>query len=324
MEIRIPPVLDFRKLIADMARGLFLLGPTGVGKSELALELARATGAEIVNADAFQMYRGLDLGTAKPEARIRAQWTHHLFDVLDPREFCSAGEYARWARQVLTEVFGRGRSAIVVGGTGFYVRALRQGLHELPEVPPSVREELRRRLASEGLARLRQELHQIDEASWKRIHPHDTQRTLRALEIYEVSGRPWSEWLKSGIRTSNLLAGEFLGIRLTCSRPVLYDRIRARLDKLIASGWVEEVEGLLREGVPPEAPGFRAIGYREWIDFLRGRRKFEAARQEVLRATLRYAKRQETWFRREAELRPVTRESAPEEFDHWVKWLVNQ
>jgi tRNA dimethylallyltransferase len=305
-----------------MSRVLFLLGPTGIGKSALAVELASATGAEIVNADAFQMYRGLDIGTAKPAPEVRQVVPHHLFDVLDPTEICSAGKYARLARETVEKLGGQGKPVIITGGTGFYIRALREGLNELPEVPPDLRAELRNRLKREGLSSLREELRTCDPVTWARVHPQDTQRILRALEIYRASGTPWSEWLRVGKPGFTPLRAEQRGVRLTCSRALLYDQLSARLDNMIAGGWVEEVKRLLSQGVTPEAPAFRAIGYREWVEYLEGRWSFEQARARVLHASRHYAKRQETWFRRETWLEPVAKDRAHEELRSWIRWLT--
>jgi tRNA dimethylallyltransferase len=276
-----------------------LLGATATGKSALALELAAAASGEIVNADAFQLYRGLDIGTAKPDATARRRVPHHLLDLLDPIERFSAGEFARRARAALGEVAGRGLPAFVVGGSGLYLRALFAGLAELPPVSTGVRATLAARLAAEGLPALRAELERLDPPTAARLRPRDTQRTLRALEIAHSSGRPLSSWLARAGTTEPVAA---VKLGLTLPRGVLYDRIEARVLEMIARGWPDEVEALLASGTPPDAPAFRAIGYGDWVRHLRGQSSFEETVARIVGATRKYAKRQETWFRREPEV----------------------
>lgn len=305
-----------------MSRILFLAGPTASGKSDRALELARLAGAEIVNADVFQMYRGLDIGTSKPSSEARRSVTHHLLDILDPEETFSAGEFVRRARAVLDEIAGRGRPAVVVGGSGFYLRALRDGLHQLPRVPSGIRDALVRRLEQEGLERLRERLLEVDPRSAERIHPQDRQRTVRALELFEATGKTWSEWLLDAeAERLGPLRRSCRGVRLTYPRSVLYDRIAVRLDRMIASGWIGEVRELLAGGVRPDAPAFRAIGYRAWVAYLQGHVSLEAARDEALRATVQYAKRQDTWFRSEPWWEIREGASAAGEVPEWARWL---
>jgi tRNA dimethylallyltransferase len=274
-----------------------LLGATGTGKSALALAVAEAVGAEIVNADAFQLYRGLDVGTAKPDAEARRRVPHHLLDVLEPAERTSAGEFARRARAALAGIAGRGRPALIVGGSGLYLRALLEGLAELPPADESVRAELSARLAAEGLPALRAQLERLDPASAQRIAARDTQRTLRALEVALASGRPLSAWLAESSAPAGVRASKF---GLTLPRAVLYDRLEARVLEMIARGWPDEVERLLASGTPPDAPAFRAIGYGDWVRHLRGRTTYEETVARIVSVTRKYAKRQETWFRRES------------------------
>ena len=281
-----------------MSRILAIVGPTGVGKSALALAVAERAGAEIVNADAPQVYRGIDIGTAKPSRAERARVPHHLIDCLDPGERYSAGRFAEMARGVLDDITARGRPALVVGGSGLYLRALLAGLAPLPAVPAAVRAELSARLAREGLAALRLELERLDPPTAARLAPGDTQRTLRALEVARASGRPLSEWLARGPAAATALSG-VQRVGLTLPRALLYDRIGSRVRQMVARGWLDEIRGLLASGVEPDAPAFRAIGYAQWLGHLAGDYDCEETTRRIVVATRRYAKRQETWFRRE-------------------------
>jgi tRNA dimethylallyltransferase len=275
---------------------LAVVGPTCTGKSALALALARRYGGELVNADALQAYRGLDRGTAKPDAAARAAVPHHLVDILDPRQPFSAGEFARRGRAVIDDIAARGRLPIVVGGSGFYLRALFTGLAAVPAVPASVREALRRRLDDEGIGALRAELERRDPELAARIDPVDRQRLLRGLEVLEATGRPLSSWQRES-RPASSISVLFLG--LTLPRTLLYDRIATRAYAMLDGGWLDEIRELLRGGVPEDAPAFQAIGYRQLLRHLQGSCTLEQAMEDTLCATRRYAKRQETWFKRE-------------------------
>jgi tRNA dimethylallyltransferase len=273
-----------------------VVGPTCTGKSALALALARRYGGELVNADALQVYRGLDRGTAKPDVAARAAVPHHLIDILDPRQPFSAGEFARRARSVLDDIATRGRLPIVVGGSGFYLRALFSGLAQVPPVPAAVREALRRRLDDEGIGALRAELERRDPELAARLDPLDRQRLVRGLEVLEATGRALSSWQRD-TRPTDSVPVVFLG--LTLPRTLLYDRIATRAYAMLDGGWLDEIRELLRGGVPESAPAFQAIGYRQLLRHLQGSCTLEQAMEETLRATRRYAKRQETWFKRE-------------------------
>lgn len=303
-----------------MSRILAIVGATATGKSELALRLAEAAGGEIVNADALQVYRGLEIGTAKPSAAQRARVPHHLIDLLDPSEPFSAGEFARRARAALAEIDGRRRPALVVGGSGLYLRALVGGLAELPAPVPEIRAELERRRVAEGLAALRAELERLDPPTAARLAAGDTQRTLRALEVVVATGRPLSSWLggSSGAAAPPLAVRK---VGLTLPRAVLYDRIESRVREMIARGWLDEVRALLASGVGPECPAFQAIGYAQWVRHLAGELHFEAAVREIVVATRRYAKRQETWFRREADVEWLVPQGVEANLPALTRWL---
>jgi tRNA dimethylallyltransferase len=277
-----------------------ILGATATGKSAVALAVAEALGGEIVNADALQVYRGFDIGTAKPTAEERARVPHHLLDILEPSERFSAGEFARRARRVLAEIGERGSLALVVGGSGLYLRALLEGISPVPPGDPALRRRLRRRLEHEGLPALEAELAERDPATAARLAAGDTQRVLRALEVVLTSGVPLSRWIERQPFGDQRLPA--LKIGLTLPRTILYDRIAARVVRMLDRGWLDEVEDLLKRGVEANLPAFQAIGYRQLVEHLRGEASLEEAVEEITRQTRRFAKRQETWFRKEPEV----------------------
>jgi tRNA dimethylallyltransferase len=276
---------------------LIVLGPTATGKSALGLRLAEELGGEIVNADALQVYRGLDVGTAKPTPEERRRVRHHLIDVLDPDRPWSAGEFVRGARAAIAEIEGRGRRPVVVGGSGLYLRALTEGISPMPPGDPEVRAELRRRLTGDGREALAAELARVDPETAARLAPGDTQRLLRALEVEAVSGRPLSAWIASQPFGTEKVPAFKLG--LTLPRAILYDRIQNRAAEMVERGWVEEVEGLLARGYTRDDAAFQAIGYRQLAAHLAGERSLGNALEEIVRETRRFAKRQLTWFRRD-------------------------
>lgn len=280
---------------------LAIVGPTATGKSALGIALAELLGGEVVSADALQVYRGLDIGTAKPTASERARVRHHLVDVLDPHESFSAGEFARRARHTIAGIQARGLTAVVTGGSGLYLRALFKGLQAVPAVPAAVREELARQHARDGLGELYRELALVDPRTAKQLAPGDTQRILRALEVYHATGCALSDW-RSASAAGAPEAITALRIGLTLPRAILYDRIESRVRRMVAEGWVAEVSRLY-DPASPEPRAFQAIGYRQLVRHLRGEWPLERAVEETTKATRRYAKRQETWFRREPDVR---------------------
>ena len=279
---------------------IVILGPTATGKTRAGIFVAEEVGGEIVNADALQAYRGLDLGTAKPTPEERARVPHHLVDVLEPTERYSAGDFARRARRAIADVRAHGRRPLVVGGSGLYLRALLEGISPVPPGDPEVRRRLRERVEEEGLAALYAELAARDPETADRLPPGDSQRILRALEVVEVSGTPLSEWIGRRPYGDERLPAVRIG--LTLPRTLLYDAVARRVDRMIQRGWVDEVAGLLAGGIDPAAPAFQAIGYREIARHLAGEWSLDRAVEETIRATRRYAKRQLTWFRKERDI----------------------
>lgn len=275
-----------------------IVGPTASGKSALALSIADQFAGEIVNYDSVQLFRYLDIGTAKPSAGDRAGTPHHLLDVLDPDENPNAGDYQRMARQVLADIRSRKRLPILVGGTGLYLRALLEGLFDGPRRSEYWRERLARLAESRGREYLHRILLRLDRAAAQRIAPRDTPKLIRALEVRLETGRPFSTYLKEELR--NPLAGFRVAmIGLAPPREELYRVINDRVREMFARGLVSEVENLLRSGVRPEAAGLRAIGYRQVVDHIRHGISMEDAILSIQQETRRYAKRQSTWFRRQ-------------------------
>jgi tRNA dimethylallyltransferase len=299
---------------------LAIVGATATGKSELATALAERLDGELINADALQIYRGLDIGTAKPSAEQRRRVPHHLLDVLDPRQPFSAGEFARRARPILEEIHGRRRLPIVVGGSGLYLRALFDGLAPIPPVPAASRRHWRSRLSVHGLEALYAELREVDPELAERVRPGDTQRILRALEVHSSTGRPLSAWQRESIEAA--APGNVRRIGLTLPRPILYDRIRRRVDEMIAAGWVAEVEALLEGVGSADVPAFRAIGYRELVRYLGGEWGLSEAVDATIRATRRYAKRQQTWFRREPGITWLERQELERQLPDLLDFLI--
>lgn len=280
-----------------MERVIAIVGATATGKSALALDLAARWGGEIVNADALALYRGLDIGTAKPTAAARRAVTHHLLDVAAPDEAWSAARYATAGRAVLADLAARGAIAWVAGGSGFYLQALLDGLGEIPPTPSPVRQAIAGRLLARGPEALWQELAAVDPESAARLSRRDRQRVGRALEVWEATGRSLSEWRRAAPLGRDAVAA--LRIGLTLPRALLYDRIEERTRAMIAAGWIDEVRELLASGVAARAPAFQAIGYREIVAHLAGSCGLSATTVAIAQATRRYAKRQETWFRRD-------------------------
>lgn len=274
-----------------------VVGPTGSGKSALAVAIGERIGGEIVNCDSLQLYRQLNLGTGKPTEEERARVEHHLLDILELKQVYSAGEMQRQGRAAIEGITAAGKPAILTGGTGFYYRAVLYGLSAAPPRVPELRERLRAILARRGEHFLVRMLQRVDCASAGRIQPRDHVRLLRALEVYFASGTPFSEFRT--VADPWLRRFGWIGLGLSPERRILYDRIDHRVGEMLGRGWVEEVRQLLEAGADSNWKAFEAIGYREVVAHLQGKLPFEDLLQQVRRRTRQYAKRQLTWFRRE-------------------------
>jgi tRNA dimethylallyltransferase len=277
-------------------RPIVILGPTAAGKSEIALQIARLLEIEIeiVGADSRQIYRGLEIGTAAPSERDRAVAPHHLASFLAPDQVYSAGRYARDAAEALSGIESRGKTAVVVGGSGLYLRALLEGLFEGPERDERVRAELNTRLEAEGLEALRTDLARVDPEALAKILPGDSVRVIRALEVHALTGRPISALRREG-RRSGVAARRF-GIRWTRER--LAPRISNRIQDQLRDGFLDQTRALAGVGLRDDAPGLHTLGYRELLAHVRGEVSLEVAVETIALRTRQLAKRQETWFRR--------------------------
>lgn len=278
---------------------IVLVGPTSVGKSSLAIALAERAGGEILTADSMQVYRGLDIGTAKPGAEERRRVRHHLLDLVDPDQSFTAADYARLASAAIADIRRRGHLPIMVGGTGLYVRALLRGLFDGPGEERSIRNALRREATRAGVLALYGRLQVLDAEAAAAIHPNDLFRIVRALEVLIISGRPISALRAEGRKHDKPVPGPVLRFGLERQRQELYQRIETRVEEMMARGFLDEVRGLLDRGHPPALKPMRAIGYRHMIEYLEGRTNLDDAVACLKRDTKRYAKRQLTWFRHE-------------------------
>lgn len=277
---------------------LLLVGPTASGKSDLALRVAEAAGAEIVNCDAQQTYRHMDIATAKPSAGERARVPHHLYDVVDPDEEINAGRYATLADAAVEEISGRGKVPLVVGGTGLYMRALLRGVAPIPEVPAEVRDQVRRALALDGPQSLHARLKDVDPEAAERLHPNDAQRVGRALEVFISTGRPMSMYQDEHRFAKERHPHAIFGVDR--SLDLLVHRIRGRVDRMFDHGLLDEARALLDRGYPRTLRAFKALGYREAFEVLDGAMTEDEARERIKTLHRQYAKRQLTWFRKES------------------------
>lgn len=278
-----------------------IVGPTASGKSALALELARERSGEIVCCDSLQVYRGLDIGSAKATSEERAAVPHHLLDVVDPDEPFSAADYARRARAAVSDVAARGKLAVVAGGTGLYLRALLHGLFEGPSRDEGLRARLERVAARRGDARLHRMLAAVDPTAAARIAPRDRVRVVRALEVYRATRRPITDHHRSG--SDPLRGHEVLVLGLDPPREELRAAVERRTADMLGRGLEGEVRGLIARGYSPELRPLRAIGYKQAVALVRGEMTAAQAQRAIVAETMRYAKRQRTWFRHQAQAR---------------------
>jgi tRNA dimethylallyltransferase len=276
---------------------LAIIGPTASGKSALGIFLAREFAGEVAACDSTQLYRGFDIGTAKPTLTERASVPHHLLDILNPAEESTAGGYRERALKVLDDLRARSRLPIFTVGTGLYLRALLEGLAELPLRSEELRGRLRASAAEHGPGHLHAMLARLDVQAAGQISSADEQKLIRAIEICLVAKKPLTEIHRSG-RTP-LSGWRVLKIALQPERESLYQRINNRTDAMLEAGWLDEVSGLLASGLPENAKPFNFIGYRQLRSHLRGEITLDAARAAIQQGTRQYAKRQLTWFRRE-------------------------
>jgi tRNA dimethylallyltransferase len=273
-----------------------VLGPTATGKTEVAMQWSEELGGEIVSADSGQVYRYMDVGTAKPTRAQQERVSHHLIDVVDPDQTFSAAQYQQMADEAIVDIHARGKVPLVVGGTGLYLKVLTRGLFKGPAADRTLRCRLQEQAEAEGLAALHLILQRIDEEAARRIHPNDAVRIIRALEVYYLTGIPISHHQKRHRFLQERYRAIYFG--LAVEREPLYQRINARVDKMMEQGLVAEVEKLLCMGYYSSLPAMQALGYRHMVNHLLGNQSLLEAVDTLKRDTRHFARRQANWFRR--------------------------
>jgi len=282
---------------------LAIVGATASGKSSVAQQFADRTGASLVSVDSRKIYRGMNIGTAKPSPAVRERYRYAMLDCADPSESFSAGEYARQARPIIQERLDRGERVILVGGSGFYLEALLHGLPELPEIDPAIRTEILAEADDLGWGAIHAKLSLADPEWAAAIEPTDKTRLLRAAETLRQTGRPLSEWFRD--REALPAPWRTDVVELEHDRKELNDRIAARTDRMIAEGLIPETENLLKQGYTAESPGLATVGYQESIAYLQGRISLAETRSQIIVHTRQYVKRQRTWFRHRQGIRRI-------------------
>ena len=284
----------------DRPRVVILLGPTGVGKSKLVLELAEAFGGEILSADSMQVYRYMDIGTAKPTLEDQKRVRHHLIDLVTPDQPFHAALYRTLGRKTIDQLYKRGKPIWVVGGTGLYIKALTQGLFPGPKIDPTVREKLKQEAKEKGEAFLYQRLKEVDSKTASHLHPHDLFRLIRALEVFDSTGVPISFFREQHRFGERPYLSLKIGLKM--DRKMLYRRIEERVDQMMERGFLQEVKKLMGMGYGSELKPMQSLGYKQLIQFLSKKIGWDEAVQQIKRDTRHYAKRQWTWFKGDPEV----------------------
>ena len=284
-----------------MSKVIVICGATATGKSDIAIEIAQEIGAEIINADSMQLYRGMDIGTAKLTVEERKGIPHHLLDVLDVSEDSTVAWYQEQARAAITEIHSRGKDAVIVGGTGLYIKAILDDLN-FPDTDPEVRAKLEAELAEFGAAALFTRLEELDPAAALAIDRANTRRVIRALEVIEITGMPFTANLP---REDSSRYPDALQFGLVMDREHLRERIDQRVDRMWDAGFVDEVDRLITQGIGNGSTAQRALGYAQIIAMRSGTMTEEEAKEDTKRASRQYARRQETWFSRDARIQWV-------------------
>ena len=294
-----------------------LLGPTAVGKTEIAIQLAQHLNAEIVSVDSRQIYRQMDIGTAKPTPEERQTAPHHLIDCVDISQSFSVADYQSLADAAITDIQNRGKQVLLVGGAGLYFRAIVDGLFEGPGADPLLRERFEQEVAQHGVDVLHERLRACDPEAADRIHPNNVVRVIRALEVYELTGTPMSkhqqQWHQGDQRYP------IIAFCLTMPRALLYQRIEQRVDVMLANGLIAEVESLLAVGYARDTVALRSFGYKELIAYLDGKCTYLEAVEQLKQNTRRFAKRQLTWFRKDTRIEWIDRNSTPDIVTHLLE-----
>lgn len=299
------------------ARLLCLLGPTAVGKTEIAIQLAQHLNAEIISVDSRQIYRQMDIGTAKPTPDEQQAARHHLIDCVDISQTFSVADYQSLADTAIADIQNRGKQVLLVGGAGLYFRAVVDGLFEGPGADAAFREQLEQEAAQHGVNVLHERLRACDPTSAERIHPNNVVRVIRALEVYELTGTPMSEHQQQWQHQNQRYP--FIAFCLTMPRALLYSRIEQRVDVMLANGLVAEVESLLAAGYARDSIALRSFGYKELIAYLDGKCTYLEAVAQLKQNTRRFAKRQLTWFRKDTRIQWIDRNSTPDIVTHLLE-----
>lgn len=288
--------------IHNLPPAIMLMGPTASGKTALSLYLADRFPVEIISVDSALVYKGMDIGTSKPDQNILQKYPHHLVDICLPEDAYSVAQFRLDALAAMQDITSRGKIPLLVGGTMLYYRSLIQGLSELPSADEKVRESLERYLHEKGLPSLHERLKKVDPVAAQKIHPNDPQRIQRALEVYEISGKPISQWWEE--QKSNKLPYSSLKLAVSTSeRSLLHERIEMRFDQMLEEGFVDEVKTLKARGnLDLNKPSMRAVGYRQVWQYLDDEYSYEDMRYKGIVATRQLAKRQLTWLRSEQNL----------------------
>ena len=298
-----------------------IVGPTAVGKTELSLELAEQFEGEIISGDSMQVYRGMDIGTAKAAPHELARVPHHLIDIISPAEEYSVAVFQESATRLISEINRRGRLPFLVGGTGLYIESVTHRFQFAQSAQdPELRERLQRMAETEGVEALHARLAAVDPTTAQRLHPNDVKRVIRALEIYESTGCKMSDYQLRAEQSPYQL----LMIGLTMERETLYQRINERVDKMIEAGLVEEVRRLLDQGYDPSLTSMQGLGYKELVPYLYGEITLEKAIQDIKQRTRHFAKRQLSWFRRMKEIQwfDVTEPERRQEAEQTIKQIL--
>lgn len=278
-----------------MKKVLAIVGPTAIGKTTVGIELAQKLNGEIVSCDSRQIYRYMDIGTAKPTKEEQSQVAHHLIDILDPDERFSAGLFEKKATEAINNIFIRQKLPIIVGGSGLYLKALESGLFQGPPADEKIRESLRKEKERAGLENLFHKLEKVDPKTSGKVSPADEVRIIRGLEVHELTGKPLSEWQEKGQYTDKNL--NFIKFGLNLERKALYQRINQRVDKMMEMGFIEEVKNLLAKNYSFQLPALRTFGYLDMEAYLLDKISLDKALENFKQGTRNYAKRQLTWFR---------------------------
>ncbi len=282
-------------------RIICVVGPTASGKTALSVTLAKLLGGEVISADSMQLYRGMDVGTAKVTHEETRGIPHHMIDVAEPWESFSAARFVELADPILRDILRRGKTAVIAGGTGLYVDALIAGRSFAPYPETGRRETLEREARERGMEHMLERLRQVDPDSAARLHLADTKRIIRALEVYEETGKTITQHNLETQTVPNRYSPVWVGLSYE-PRQLLYDRINLRVDRMLESGLLEEIQKLLDAGIPQTATALQAIGYKEFLPVLTQGASLETAIEQVKQGSRRYAKRQLTWFRRNPEI----------------------